>query len=314
MAERSVHLISRKPFIALFTHMTHLLVFASTIFPPAALDYAKALRSVLSYPPHLENLDQQGWKILMGICWAAVLGDPVTVDDEWQEDNESESVNQGKGFNDISTQNPLSSRTTSTVSQSTTELVSLIPILLSSTAAPLISPLPPVGPGWISETSLGHSILLKIHRFFLLHPTETSAHLPILRSMNIVLTELELNCRADFVSAGIKLFPQLVEFWGTRDRGLREQVLIALKTLLPYLTHKVAAEKDKAGVIREAMNSLMEALPREASSRSGIRPLDFGVLRLKEYVRNVKAGTSDCWQPFESITMSVRSFAIDRWR
>ncbi len=282
MAERSVHLISRKPFLALFTHMTHILVFSSTIFPPAALDYAKALRTLLSYPPHLENLDQQGWKILMGICWAAVLGERVTVDEDWQDDVEDDTnVEIRKAAADTATQAASISRQRSTVSQTTNELVSLIPILLCSTAAPLIPPLPPSGVGWLPEPSLGFSILLKIHRFFLQHPTDTSAHLPILRSLNTVLTELELNCRSDFMTGGIKLFPQLVRLWGTKNRGLREQVLIALRTLLPYVTHKTAAEKDKAGEVKEALSILMEGLAKETTSKSGIRPLDVGVLRLK---------------------------------
>ena len=310
MTERSVHLISRKPFLALFTHMTHLLVFSSSIFPPAALDYAKALRSLLTYPPHLENLDQRGWKILMGICWAAVLGDPVTVDEEWQDDLVVDADTDTKrAIHDTLTQaNALSSRQRATTTQATNELVSLIPILLSSSSAPLIPSLPLVGHSWVPETSLGLSILLKIHRFLLQHPSETIAHLPILRSLNIVLTELELNCRSDIVTGGIHILPQLVARWMTRDKGIREQLLIALKMMVPYLTHKNVAEKVREGVVREAMLGLMLALPREVASKSGIRPLDLAVLRLKPGPRFGSRSYSEASgksQPFETRTMSV---------
>ena len=304
MAERSVHLLSRKPFIAIFTHMTHLLVFSSAIFPPAALDYAKALRTLLSYPPHLETLDQQAWKVLMGVCWAAVLGDPVTIDDEWQDDPDDDMRGSGE---ECSTQ---AGRHRATVSQVTNELASLIPILLSSSAAPLIPALPSHTGGWVSEPSLGFTILLKIHRFFLLHPAETSAHLIILRSLNTVLVELELNCRADFVAGGMKLFPQLIALWSTRNKGIREQVLIALRTLLPYLTHRSVIEKDREGVVREGMGRLMQALPKEAISRWGVEPSDMSVLRLKPHSVASSTGQAEGRlnsKPFETRTIAVSS-------
>ena len=301
IAERSVHLLSRKPFIALFTHLTHLLVFSERIFPPAALDYAKALRTLLSYPPHLENLDQQGWKILMGICWAAVLGDPVVVDEEWQDDYEDEAdMDKRKAVSEAST-HLTGSRPRSSVSQASNELISLIPILLSSTAAPFVPPLPPFGPGWVPEPSMGLWILLKIRRFFAQQPSETSAHLPVLRSLSLILVELELNCRVDFLVGGIKLFPQLVGLWGTRDKGLREQLIISLKTLLFHVTHKMAVEKDKAQSVTEAMRDLMDALPKESISRSGIHPLDVNALRLRAPSR----ATSTTLSPFETRTMTA---------
>ena len=310
MTERSVYFISKKPFLALFTHMTHLLVFSSSIFPPAALDYAKALRSLLKYPPHLENLDQQGWKILMGICWAAVLGDPVTVDEEWQDDLEADvDTDTKRSIHDTFTQaNSISSRQGTTTMQATNELVLLIPILLSSSSAPLIPPLPPIGHSWVPETSLGFVILLKIHRFLQQHPSATIAHLPILRSLNIVLAELELNCRSDFVAGGIRILPQLVAQWLTRDKGVREQLLIALKTMVPYLTHKTLAERVREEIVREAMLGLMSALPREVASKTGIRPLELAVLRLKPEQGNdsrVYSEANGSSQPFETRTMSV---------
>lgn len=285
MTERSVHLLSRKPFLAIFTHMIHLLVYGSAIFPPTALDYAKALRSLLSYPPHLENLDQQSWKVLMGICWSTVLGDPVTIDDEWQ-DAFTDQVDEPGPSNgrtqtaDMATQGGANYLKRSSVSQATSELVSLIPILLSSTAAPLLPPLPDKD-AYHQESSLGLAIIMKIHRFFTQQPSESSIHLPILRSLNTVLAEIELNCRNELVLGGMKVLPQLVALWGTRSKGIREQLLIAFGILLPYLTHKSALERDKLGVVREALTRLVETIPREALTRWGIEPLDMAVLRLK---------------------------------
>ncbi|OCF35599.1 hypothetical protein I316_02654 [Kwoniella heveanensis BCC8398] len=285
MAERTVHLISRKPFLALVDHMTHLLVFSSQIFPPTALDYAKALRCLLSYPPHLENLDHLRWKTLMGICWASVLGDEVTVNEDW-EDGEEEDPEEGEKM-DIdefaNTQAGPSRRTAgrATISQINNELISLIPILLSSSSAPLLPPLPskevePISP----PERVGHSLLLKVNRFFQQYPNETSAHLPILRSLNLLLVELELNCRDDFLSAGLKLLPHLVALWGTRNKALREQVVIAVRTIFPFVTHKTLVNsKEVIGVV-ETLEKLMDHLPRETTTKWGIEPLDLNLVRL----------------------------------
>ncbi|WVF65515.1 hypothetical protein IAT40_000243 [Kwoniella sp. CBS 6097] len=286
MTERTVHLISRKPFLALVDHMTHLLVFSSQIFPPTALDYAKALRCLLSYPPHLENLDHLRWKTLMGICWASVLGDEVTINEDWEDGDEVEQDDGNEMDLDdfASTQAGPSRRTTgrATVSQINNELISLIPILLSSSSAPLLPPLPTKDPEIASPPErVGNSLLLKIHRFFQQYPTETSAHLPILRSLNLLLVELELNCRDDFLSAGLKLLPHLVALWGTRNKTLREQVVIALRILFPFVTHKTLVDSKNAVGVAETLERLIDHLPKETTNKWGVEPLDSSVIRLR---------------------------------
>jgi ataxia telangiectasia mutated family protein len=291
MTERSVTFLSKKPFQTLFTHLLHLLVHARQIFPPASLDYAKALRALLSYPPHLESLDVQSWRVVMGVCWGSVLGEAVSVEDSWgdgdgfedgptlsgEEHDQMEiddKPNIGRGF------------ARGTVSQSTTELVSLIPILLSSSSAPLLSPLPEGNTTpYVYLPSYSLHFLNKVHTFLNLHQNETSLHLPILRALNMVLSNLELNSRRDFVEGGRKVFGQLVGLWGTRNKGLREQVVIALRMLLPFLagggTLGSYMAKKEEDVVREDVERLMEGLGREAGLRWGARSLDLSCLRLR---------------------------------
>ncbi|WVW79405.1 hypothetical protein I302_101374 [Kwoniella bestiolae CBS 10118] len=301
MVERTVHMISKKPFSLLFNHMTRLLVFSNQIFPPAALDYAKALRTLLSYPPHLESLDQTSWKILMNICWSAVLGDEVVIDDAWEDGElvEEEEGNGGMDIDGFSTQAASSKRPgRSTISQINTELLTLVPILLSSSAAPLIPPLPTKEVMLNLVEKPGYTLLLKIHRFFNQYPTESSAHLSVLRALNILFTELELNCRDDFLSAGLKLLPQLVSLWGTRNKALREQIVIAIRTLLPFVTHKTLVESTHATGVRDTLEKLMDGLSRETINKWGVEGLDIGVLRLTSsqrgegpfQLRGVRAG------------------------
>jgi len=296
-----VYSIGRKPLQALVTHMTTLLVYSSSIFPPAALDYAKALRSLLSYPPHLENLDQNSWRILTGVCWAAILGDGVLVEDGWEEgmDEKDDSPPTAMATQAAATL----AKGRSTTTQATNELALLIPILLSSSAAPLIPPLPIAGSIYQYEPSLGLNILLKVQRFFYQHPSEISSHLPILRSMNIVFAALELNARHDFIVGSLKLLPHLVGLWTMRNKQVREQVLIALRMILPFLTHKAGLEKDKTGVVRTSLERLFEIMPKEAVSRWGLEPLEIGLIRLRCHDL-VREGHREL-QPFETTSFTV---------
>ena len=301
MAEKSVHLIGRKPLQALVTHMTTLLVYSSAIFTPAALDYAKALRSLLSYPPHLENLDSHTWRILTGVCWSAVLGDEISSDNGWDEGPDEDDDTPPTA---LATQAVTSlAKGRNTVTQSTTEFANLIPILLSSSSAPLLPLLPVTGAVYTSEPSLGLNVLLKIQRFISQHVGESSLHLPILRSMNTVLAALELNARHDFIAGSLKLMPHLVGLWTMRNKQVREQVLIGLRMMLPFLTHKAGLEKDKTGIVRSSLERLFEILPKEAVSRWGLEPLELGVVRLKS--PDGEAAPLKTSQPFETSCFTV---------
>ena len=281
MAERSVHLISRKALSALVAHMSSLLVYSSAIFPPAALDYAKALRTLLSYPPHLEHLETRAWRVLIGICWSAILGDEVTIEDGFEEEADEDMVDPSPTSGTPGTQAVKSFSKGRTNTQATTELALLIPILLSSPASPLLPPLPTSTSPYIYEQSVGLSLLLKTQRFFAEYQSETSSHLPILRAMNLILSRLELNCRSDFITGAFKLLPFLVSAWTFRNKAMREQVLIALRMMLPFISHKGSREKDKAGVVKSALDRLMGMLGKESTVRGGILPLDIATIRLE---------------------------------
>ena len=263
--------------------MTTLLVYTGQLFAHAAIDYAKAIRSLLSYPPHLNELDPNTWRILISVCWSAVLGDEVSVDGEFEDDpadyDDSPVV-------PLPTQAPASlAKGRTNVTQATNELAQLIPLLLSSTAAPITPPLPVVGTAYRYEQSLALTMLYKASKFFAQNSSETTSHLALARSTNYLLSALELNCRGDFIAAGIRLLPHLVDLWPTRNKAIREQILIALRTMLPFLVHKTALEKDRLGVIRNSLDRLMDASPKESTARWGFEPIDLNTVRLQAQAR-----------------------------
>ena len=279
MAERTVYLVARKPFLALFAHLTHLLVYGSSIFQPAALDYTKALRTLLSYPPHLASLDAQSWKILVAICWAALLRDDASIEEGWQDELDNDDAMDVDDIEAPGTTQSTAKRK-SIVSQANIEMASLIPTLLASPAAPLLPSIPGAEDPYQLESSIGYTTLLKIQRFFAQYSTESSAHLPVLRSLNIVLAELELNCQKEFTQAGFRLLPHLVNLWTTRDKVMREQVVIALDRVLPSL-EQILDKQDEAGNdVQDNLRRTLDHINKETSVRWGLQPIDMSCVRL----------------------------------
>ncbi|RXK38992.1 hypothetical protein M231_03722 [Tremella mesenterica] len=305
MTERSVHLISKKPFMTLFSHLVSLLVHGTSLFQPSSLDYAKALNKLLSYPPHLNGLDQESLKMLLGICWAVMLNDEISVEFEW-EDEKIEEIELEEGrTNTLITQMDSSVRNRPTTTQAKAELALLIPILLSSPSAPIIPPLPSIGTDK-EGGSIGNTVLVKIHRFFLQNPIETPLHLPILRACDIVLAEFEFNCSKEMVDMGRKLLPHLVTLWGTRNKVLREQLVITLRILLPFVTHSSLNGGYDAGDMRDILGKLADGLAKETSNRNGIQPLDLNVIRLHTpSCLSAKSHPEGNCQPFETSTMTA---------
>lgn len=282
--------------MTLFTHMTALLVYDGGIFEPVAVDYIKALRSLLSYPPHLAHLDHRSWRKLMGICWAGVLGERIGLDPDLIGEVEEDEDEQGDGASGASNGRHTPSAFV------TNEIVALIPILLSSANAPLI-PRPSRGVE-SDDPALGIAILLKIHRFLSSEPAVVP--LEILRSLNIILGELELNSREQFATAAHKLFPALARLWtskGKVDLGLREHVLIAMRTLLPFVTHAGFSTHEAKEAATQSMVQVLDNLGKEVGTRAAVKPLELDTLRLV-------ANTPSSRQPFQLMGVSA-GFGFD---
>jgi len=292
--------------MALFTHMVTLLVHGGQIFPPASIDYIKALKTILSYPSHLECLDSMNWRIVVGVCWSSILGDPVRLSENDEGDELDDESDMDMDRKPDMTQSNSAYARQKTLSNINGEIAGLLPILFSAPAAPLLSPLPEKDTNYIPEPSTGTNMLLKIHRFFQQYPNDNNAHLPVLRTLNLILAEMELNARNETISASLKLLPQIGTLWSTRKKDVREQVVIALRTMLPFVTHKVAGEYDKTGSVRETLAKIMDHLPKEGQLRWGVEPLDLSVVRLK--ARSRKGKKKETHHPFETSAMKVSFF------
>jgi hypothetical protein len=221
----------------------------------------------------------------MTMCWNAALHLPLdSGNDGWdyEEDVHMEL-------------DELESASTSTTSLSleTIELLSLVPILLSSDAAPLLPH--PIRLNANADAGLSHRagvpILRNITTFLEKYPTETSAHRSVLIGLNLLLAQVELNYTSEVRNAGIRLAPTLASLWsGTKSLDTREQIIIALHTLLPHITSTTGIASTHAASLSdevlEAIGRLAEMLSKEFWS--GSRGASLPMMRMKFQIHRTK--------------------------
>jgi ataxia telangiectasia mutated family protein len=267
MVNRSVRYITGKTFSAVLTHLTQAMVHRGTFLEPLALDYIKSIKILLSRPEHLAHLTDDMWAGLMTLCWNAALGLPLdTSTDGWGYEATS---NQDMEIDELDSATAPGGK----LSAQAIELMSLVPMLLSSDSAPL---LPAVAkPADVDDVvhRAGVPILRHIVNFLERYKIETSAHRSVLMGLNLLLAELELNYITEMRRAGGKLVPSLVTLLrDTRSMDTREHILLALRTLLPYVSANTKSPSFSAEPlfvskeVAESVGKLVEILSKECWS------------------------------------------------
>ena len=190
LTERTVHHMNDKVTKALFDHLIYTMVHRGELLIPVALDYIKALRCIISFAPHLEQMEDAIWITIVERAFNIVLGDPVrssfeddTVnsspapeadDSDLFDDDRMNVDSDGDPLNSSSRKRPRSDsgtavrpsthRSTShhrdrklvSVSHEQVEFMAVLSLLLRSPGAPIISSEYP---------SLARIILLRLQRF-----------------------------------------------------------------------------------------------------------------------------------------------------
>ena len=101
-------------------------------------------------------------------------------------------------------------------------------------------------------------ILIKFLRFFKSFQGETTAHFPALAALNHAFAALELNDIAQLKVYGKKLWPFILALWGTKSILLKEQVVMALTYLHPFVAPSTGAvDEESQGQIRELYHVIL---------------------------------------------------------
>ena len=314
LTERSVERLSRGARNALFNHLTQTMVRSGKLFEPVVLDYVKALRCLVGYPPHLAHMDDQMWIDLVKLSLNVILGRSITAfpddfaedyveEDEEEDDRRSvsshsvdvdmymgedpglstpKSAMKRRRTDSISSPPPISktpsNRTLQPVSLVQIEFTGLLATLLQSSSAPLLHP---------EHDYLPSAILNGFQEFLVRYPADTSLHQDYLTALSATLSHLELNCRELVSKFAWKSWDSLVGIWTTKHRGMKEILVAILKTLFPHVSvGKFGLEPDDLklpaeGIYGDGLGKLWHTLDAEAESRWGVELLSQDSLRLQ---------------------------------
>lgn len=309
LTDRSVTKWNKRVQAAVVSHLTQTLIYQGQLLEPVALDYLKALRCVLGFPPHLGHLAKETWVKFLEMGFNIVLGDPIRkrMDEEGEAADElasvdmnsipsddEESMAYGPSFSNINsmkkrpyqgrtqTLRPDTDRAASAVrslkSQPVTlvqiECMSIITLLLQSPYAPLLSSDMEYLPG---------AILTRFRRFVQAYPGDTSLHHDFLLSLRVILSHLALN-RQRLVSIFVKeVWDDLVGLWNTKNQRMKEDLVIVLRTMFRYLTVDDSEPGGKADYKTYSDNllKLWQVLNSDAETRWAIAGLSMDSLRLQ---------------------------------
>lgn len=250
--------VNRKTAKAIIAHLTQLTAVAGKL-QPFALTYMKALRAVLSYQPHLEHLDERAWTDIVMLCFSAVLGDKIRIGQDFVDDTVLDIDEDGVGPTgalrttaDEEVAMPIKTRRTATATE--IELLGVIEVVFRSRSSPFLT--------------YAQAIFRKFLRFFRLFPSETSAHLSAVTALNRAFAEVDLNDQHSMKQIGRHLWPHLLALWSTKNASLKEQLVMALRYLFPFVVpvHAHAKHESERDVLTRA-KELYDAVLTEPTIR-----------------------------------------------
>ena len=317
VVDKTVKLINNTVIKLLVRHLLESIRFGGKLVSTVSLNYCKVFCKLLEYPPHLAHLGLERWLELSKFAWAVVLGDALTADSSWEEDEEAargEEDDDDMASGDGKRGQPGTGRKATYNSMSPDQIAccTLIKYLNSSCYAPLTratnDPKNPSG-----GSNIGSNLLRKFIRYFDTYPNEATGHVDMLPALRLVLERMELNATDSFVRFSRSVWASLVSLLGSRTKDMREELLVILHILLPLFAWdqgKDSSHPDSADGLRKFVNTF----EREVLNR-GLEPLSPDALRLDilaedEHVAAFYARTYR-YGPMFSFSQAVTWVALD---
>ena len=302
LTERTVHLMNMKVINPLLRHLCQTLQYEGGLLAPVALDYMKALKCLVNFTPHLEHIDDDSWVHLAELAFNVVLDDPLGtklaaeandigeegsesemyIDDDSLEEMSDSGVGKGKKRSRrdptptpiLSPRKAKGRRNVISVSLEQVECASLLSILLSSSVAPILSP---------NYPDLATSILLRLQRFLERYPADSSLLHDYLTMLSSTLHHLSLNKKHDVERFARSTWVGLVGLLGTKDRRMKEGLVVILRNLFEFVTCPNLFEGSRLPPFDavDGISRLWNLLDGEAEGRRGLDCLSLDALRLQ---------------------------------
>ncbi|KAK5735631.1 Serine/threonine-protein kinase tel1 [Elasticomyces elasticus] len=238
---------------------------------PIALDYARCLKIIFSYQPHVEHLSTEGWDRAVLFCVHHLRTTGTNANGSDTRSGAERTSRLGL-TNSTSSRSARSQATDSSGSQRSRTVVKQVSDELIACLS-LLTAVPNVQLARHADTCLWTLIdLLKVR------PTPGNGHQNAFAVINHVL----LWARTDDVGLTKKATTQLVRlirhFWSTNNTALKDEMLIALLYLQPYM--KLLMLGESALPLRSELLSLAETLRADYGKRKESSQLQMNEVRL----------------------------------
>jgi ataxia telangiectasia mutated family protein len=307
LTERTVQLMNAKVINALLRHLCQTLQHEGKLLSPVALDYVKALKCLVNFTPHLEHIDDDTWVRLAQLAFNVVLDDPLETklaaeandtgadgsesemyidDGSLDEATDSGAMPSGVGRGNkrsrrdptptpiLSPRKAKGRRNVISVSLEQVECASLLSILLSSSIAPILSP---------NYPGLATAILFRLQRFLERYPADSSLLHDYLTMLSSTLHHLSLNKKHAVEKFARSTWVALVGLLGTKDRRMKEGLVVILRNLFEFVTCPSLSEGSRLPPFDsvDGISRLWNSLDGEAEGRRGLDGLSLDALRLQ---------------------------------
>jgi len=130
---------------------------------------------------------------------------------------------------------------------------------------------------------LADGILNRLLRFVHVYPVDTSLHQDFLIAVAATLSHLALNRRDAVTRFARGIWHGLVDMWGTKNKGIKETLVVILRVLFPFYTASDPNQDSSASVFdyTDGVSRLWQLLDNEADNRWGMESLSIDSLRLQ---------------------------------
>lgn len=253
MIERCSTYLEKLAITSAVNHLTQMIEFRGELVEIVSVYYLKALTILLTYAPHVDHLELDLWKLCTNICFNVILRDHLSNEPDWED---AKSV---------------SSKTLESSSQSTTkprrtrpedlEAAKCLYALIRADHSPLVS-----------KERHGAMVLFRYSCVLFEYPQESSLHLPILKGIVHTLNELSVNDMETMLQFGELAWTSLLNLWGSRSQAVKEQVILAFRTLIPVMQQCQKVE---------CLETLCEEILGEANDRLSIQPIPLTCIDLR---------------------------------
>lgn len=332
--------IPRKAFKAVFSHIVSIIVLKGRLFEPVALDYLRALRALVEYRPHLEHLETKQWTQAVALLFSGALGDNIrsyelvegdhndsgdtngrNQDDEQHEDDDVEvdelvdsESEPGPSSRSRNRPTPAARKRKASALRQTGAAASasassssrgVTPNLYRSASQDVIEIMGCIETFFRSSSSpfmeFVDILLAKFTRFLRAYPSETSAHLPALRALNLLVDAVFFNAKVSLERSAVELWPHLLMLWTTKNILVKEQLVMLFTSLQPFLVYR--SGMSYANLVQDLYHQILV----EPDNRWGVENLDLYVVEFG--MRREKTPNSPMARlaPFENILMRAAS-------